>query len=84
MFKLRNVKTFNEKDDCVCKTPHKKRRNALIGIACMTIGYVVGYRVCDIKTNAGLNAVFQTDPSVKEHMAEAISKTMRNNLMAIK
>ena len=77
---VKNV-NVNDEEMFIKKPWFKHYGKIIVGATCVLIGYKVGNVMCDIKTGMGLEAIFKNDPTLKEHMAEAISKTYKNKLL---
>lgn len=44
------------------------------------VGYKMGYNWSGYKTNEGLKVIFKADPTLKDHMAEAMGKVITERL----
>lgn len=68
----------------------KEEKKAGVAAACWTVGltllsgfvgYKLGYGMLKNNVNMGLHKCFETDPTLKEHLANAISNTLKDGLL---
>lgn len=58
-----------------------RNKNAIMCGLTLAAGVAIGWKYSSHVMNKGLELVFETDPTVKDHLATAIAETTKNNLM---